>query len=503
LSKTEHIPKREFDESLTFDTQTENINKIKNKVSVHNDEDCTEIKDLEGMDNDSESYHDDKNDPSWLDNSNPESDEENIDAIQNFINSETKIIEESIKEEEEIDEFIQKEFVMQKEDKEKELVNASKLLEGAVKDLNHKNEEFRKIVDSNNDIHSESSSLLDHNIGNSLKNDNLKSDEDDAKKGDKESERSLSEARGDTRYMPDPFLPEGWKQASYFMKKTGIETHKYMSPDGQKFTSRKLMIFFMKTKGYSQEVLDRVMEGTKCKRRAKGLPPGEDGVDDPPAEVQKKKVVKERFITNQNNGKNDKEAKKRKREDVTDKVNGSHPYNEDNSTNDEAFNEGEKKRKRGRPRKDDKVEMNNKDPMSEPILEPINVSEDTTPPMMEPRPEPRPELIWEPVDKITETPPMMDTLATKSHEQSAIGPKITISRAAYGKLSELFLKSPIPSNSELASISKSTEVSAKDVKWWFIKIRHKVKVNKVEKEMVKNYLDSISICQSKNGIVSL
>merc|ERR1719445_2821602 len=115
--------------------------------------------------------------------------------------------------------------------------------------------------------------------------------------------------------------------------------------------------------------------------------------------------------------------------------------------------------------------------MPEPILEPVNERAETTPTVIEQRPE----LVWEPVNKIAETPPMTDTLTTNSQDESAIGPKITISKTAYGQLSELFLKSPIPSNSELASISKTTEVSAKDVKWWFIKIRHKVKVKKVEK----------------------
>ena len=213
-----------------------------------------------------------------------------------------------------------------------------------------------------------------------------------------------------------------------------------------------------------------MMEGTKCKRRGKDLSPAEETLEDHPQEVQRKKVVKERFITNLTDSNNEKNGNKRKRESKIDEKDNSQDYNGDISTNGEAFNEeGQKKRKRGRPRKDE-LEVKT-EPVPEPFLGPVNN--------------------------------VFDHARIKDQDESTIGPKITIPRAAYKQLSELFLKSPIPSNSELASISKTTEVSAKDVKWWFIKIRHKVKVNKVEKEMLNNYLESIRICHSNNGFVSI
>ena len=151
----------------------------------------------------------------------------------------------------------------------------------------------------------------------------------------------------------------------------------------------------------------------------------------------------------------------------------SQNYNADISTNDEpATDGGEKKRKRGRPRKEEECGIViKKEPNADSILEPVNN--------------------------------IPEKSSQKDKDESSIGPQMSISRTAFKQLSALFLKSPIPSNSELASISKTTDVSAKDVKWWFIKIRHKVKINKVEKEEVKNYLDSVRICNYRNGVIIL
>jgi len=459
---------------------------LKNPISVQFDVDSNsaEIEDHECLNRDDiERYQDDANDPSWLDDTNFESDEDELDAIQNMIKTENETMNDSIKEEEEINDFIQKEFAMQEKENE-ELENASKLFQTAVKDMNNKHEDFKNFVGSNQDS---TANLLEEDVDNFLINDLLKSDEDDLEKGvadktDKnklndEEERGLSDARGDMRYEPDPFLPEGWKQATYFVKKTGIETHKFMSPDGQKFTSRKLMLFFMKTKGYGQEVLDRVMEGTKCKRRAsKGASSAEESLEEaPPPEQQRKKVIRERFITSLAPSA-EKEDNKRKRQASEDnrvsKADSSQNYNADISANVESSHDGgEKKRRRGRPRKEENTGVV------------IKKEPDTS--------------ILETGSTITERP------VRKNEDESSIGPKMTISKQAFKQLSALFLKSPIPSNSELASISKSTEVSAKDVKWWFIKIRHKVKMNKVEKDDVRNYLDSVRICNFKNGVISL
>jgi len=106
--------------------------------------------------------------------------------------------------------------------------------------------------------------------------------------------------------------------------------------------------------------------------------------------------------------------------------------------------------------------------------------------------EPCAESILEPVKK-----------QVKTGEESSIGPKLSIDRSAFRQLAVLFMKSPIPSNFDLSNISRATGVSAKDVKWWFIKIRHRVKVNNVGKDQIKSYLDSIRICHDSNGIISL
>merc|ERR1719153_586210 len=65
------------------------------------------------------------------------------------------------------------------------------------------------------------------------------------------------------RYEQDPLLPEGWKKATYYVKKTGMKLYRYVAPGGQKFTSRKLVVNFMKENGYSEEEVERAMEGSK------------------------------------------------------------------------------------------------------------------------------------------------------------------------------------------------------------------------------------------------
>eukprot|EP00092_Neocalanus_flemingeri_P028787 GFUD01031252.1.p1 GENE.GFUD01031252.1~~GFUD01031252.1.p1 ORF type:complete len:1463 (+),score=442.15 GFUD01031252.1:69-4457(+) len=468
-------------------------------LTVQFEEENNEMEDLHVQQNHEEENHEEKQEEGWtncaLDDTKFESDEEELDAIQNMIKNENdetldenQVMDESIKEEEEINDFIQKEFAL-REKETTELESASKGLESAVKDLNDKHEDLKKLIGSTS-----TSDLLEEDVDNFLINDLLKSDEDDQEKllsdepekaltGDDDPEKSSDEKmRAGMRYEPDPFLPVGWKQATYFVKKSGIEIHRYMSPDGQKFTSRKLMINFMKNKGYDQNDLDRVMEGTKCKRKAvvKNNSSAEESLEEPaPEEPKIRKVIKERFITSLNNINNGKEDNKRKRpvsedkkDDETVDANNSLNYNADISENVEAcWNDiGDKKRRRGRPRKDEEDEIRiKKEPNTDSILEPVS----------------------------------NETTAQKEDDESSIGPKMSISRSAFKLLSLLFLKSPIPSNSELASISKSTDVSSKDVKWWFIKIRHKVKINKVEKDQVKNYLDSLRICHYRNGTISL
>jgi len=368
-----------------------------------------------------------------LDDTKFESDEEELDAIQNMIKCQNEGIlnddaslDESVREEEEVDDFIQEFAVLEKESA-------------------HKEQNYESGVDSfcksvgNMQIGTEPLPLVNFEYSQNTEALVKKGPlyyEDDVDKPN--SEKVIGENRGG-RYEQDPSLPEGWKKATYFVKKTGMRLYRYLSPYGQKFTSRKLVVSFMKDKGFSQEDLDRAMDGTGTKSRrsryTQDIAEEQDSM-----EPTGGKVKKEIFITSVGDD--------RKRKWKSEVESGG-------------------------------VEEN--------ILS-TNVVVKT---------EPSAESILEPVRKESRIG------CAKDEDESSIGPKLSVDRNSFKQLAALFLKSPIPSNCDLANISKGTGVTAKDVKWWFIKIRHRVKVNKVMKDQVKNYLDSIRICHDVNGTISL
>merc|ERR1719319_1880735 len=61
-----------------------------------------------------------------------------------------------------------------------------------------------------------------------------------------------------------------------------------------------------------------------------------------------------------------------------------------------------------------------------------------------------------------------------------VGPKVTISTENYENLSLKFVSSPNPSRAMMQDLSQETGMSVKDVKWTFIKLRHKFQQKKGE-----------------------
>merc|ERR1719509_281106 len=61
-----------------------------------------------------------------------------------------------------------------------------------------------------------------------------------------------------------------------------------------------------------------------------------------------------------------------------------------------------------------------------------------------------------------------------------IGPSIEMNTSDFAMLSLLFSGNPNPSKSEIEYISEDTEISSKDIKWTFIKLREKFQTKKGE-----------------------
>merc|ERR1719509_388776 len=85
--------------------------------------------------------------------------------------------------------------------------------------------------------------------------------------------------------------------------------------------------------------------------------------------------------------------------------------------------------------------------------------------------------------------------APKTHIETLIpvGPKISIKMKNFEMLSRMFVVSPNTPRSVMEDISEDSEMSVKDVKWTFIKLRHKFQHNKgdeVNKEAVQDIINT-------------
>merc|ERR1719154_675286 len=77
-----------------------------------------------------------------------------------------------------------------------------------------------------------------------------------------------------------------------------------------------------------------------------------------------------------------------------------------------------------------------------------------------------------------------------------IGPSISMEISDFSMLSVLFTKNPNPKRSEIEDMSEDMEMSSKDVKWTFIKLREKFQTKKgkpVDTEAVKDFVELIKM----------
>merc|ERR1719186_1101194 len=83
--------------------------------------------------------------------------------------------------------------------------------------------------------------------------------------------------------------------------------------------------------------------------------------------------------------------------------------------------------------------------------------------------------------------PSIDSDKSENNEDSfkkfivPLGPEINISRSNYEMLSSIFIQSPNPSDDVIQDIAEDVEMSWKDIKWFFIKLRCKFQYN-IEEE---------------------
>jgi len=87
-----------------------------------------------------------------------------------------------------------------------------------------------------------------------------------------------------------------------------------------------------------------------------------------------------------------------------------------------------------------------------------------------------------------------------------IGPKIFLKRSNLEMLSMMFSTFPTPSKSVMEDICEDTEMTPKDVKWTFLKLRHKFNHTKgieINKEDVNEMINTVRSSYKKDDILEL
>ena len=90
--------------------------------------------------------------------------------------------------------------------------------------------------------------------------------------------------------------------------------------------------------------------------------------------------------------------------------------------------------------------------------------------------------------------------------EDSIGPKIIIERSNFEMLSQMFATHPNPSKSVMEDICDDTEMTAKDVKGTFFKLRHKFdhkKGKQVNTEEVKKMIQTVRARFKKDDLLEI
>lgn len=290
---------------------------------------------------------------------------------------------------------------------------------------------------------------------------------EEAREGDKmennisreTSARKTSRVVDNSRFCEHPLLPTGWLMARYELSKGGTLI-RYKSPAGEKIHSRKKVLEMMKTQGYSRAEIEDVQKITTIVKKE------EDADRHEPQKIEQTDEADEETLEN---------------------LTTSEVIKMDDSSEDFSLIS------------ENQLEILDDLTLDEEAI--LNLTEDDFEIVGHTYSEDSSSLSEE-TDKTssedTASQPLseenQDSDESRLEENASLGPKISYSPEAFHILSEAFQENGIISEAETSSLSDLICAPQKDVKWFFLKMRHIVREKNIEddKDQISELLESLT-----------